>query len=119
MVELYKEKGFSHDDATNLVDIISRNKEVFIDTMMVEELGLLPPDPNASPAKHGVITFISFCINGLVPLLTFIIASIVSNSRGGESIDFMFLFWISCALTVYLPFTRGGKVVFSLSLMEQ
>lgn len=36
MVELYEKKGYSNEDATNLVDILTRNKECFINTMMVE-----------------------------------------------------------------------------------
>lgn len=38
MVELYQEKGYTAEDAANLVEILTRNKETFINTMMVEGL---------------------------------------------------------------------------------
>jgi hypothetical protein len=41
MVELYQEKGYSEEDANNLVEILTRNKETFINTMMVE--GIFAP----------------------------------------------------------------------------
>lgn len=43
----------------------------FVDRM-VEELGLMPPDPSDSPAKQGVVTFLSFVAFGIVPLLAYI-----------------------------------------------
>ena len=36
MVDLYKEKGFEEEDAKKLVAIMSKHKEFFVDTMMVE-----------------------------------------------------------------------------------
>jgi DNA damage-binding protein 1 len=107
MVELYQERGYSEEDAANLVEILTRNKETFINTMMVEELGMMPPDPDSSPAKHGLVTFLSFLANGLIPLLTFVIASIVTASSG-EHIDFYFLFGLTCALTALNMFGLGA-----------
>ena len=37
--------GIDEDGARQIVDIISKNHETFVDIMMVEELGLMPPDP--------------------------------------------------------------------------
>jgi DNA damage-binding protein 1 len=107
MVELYEERGYNNEDATNLVEILTRNKETFINTMMVEELGMMPPDPESSPAKHGLVTFFSFLVNGLIPLLTFVIASIVTSSTG-EPIDFMYLFGLTCLLTGLNMFGLGA-----------
>lgn len=36
MIDLYQEKGYTREDATKLVEILTRNKETFINTMMVE-----------------------------------------------------------------------------------
>lgn len=36
MIEIYEERGMNRDDAEALIDILSRHKKIFIDTMMVE-----------------------------------------------------------------------------------
>merc|ERR1719333_1105859 len=41
MIEIYEEKGFPHDDARALVEIISKDPKRFVDIMMGEELGIL------------------------------------------------------------------------------
>ena len=46
-----------------------RYKEIFVDMMMVEELGLLPPEHGVNPAMNGAVTFAAFVVFGCVPLL--------------------------------------------------
>ena len=41
MIELYESKGLSKEDATTMVSIISKDPKIFLDYMMVAELGLL------------------------------------------------------------------------------
>jgi DNA damage-binding protein 1 len=69
MVELYKEQGFAEDDARAIMTIMAKHQEFFIDHMMVQELGLMPPDEDESPAKNGLVMFLAFISFGLVPLL--------------------------------------------------
>ena len=46
MRELYALKdGISEEGARQIVDIISKDYDTFVDIMMVEELGMMPPDP--------------------------------------------------------------------------
>jgi hypothetical protein len=54
MTEIYRGKGMSEEDASMVVSILSKNKEHFVDVMMVEELGLLPPDPDDNIFKTGL-----------------------------------------------------------------
>ncbi|NHJ01741.1 MAG: hypothetical protein EAX86_06330 [Candidatus Heimdallarchaeota archaeon] len=70
MIEIYTEKGISYEDAVIVVEILSSNKQAFIDIMMVEELGIVKTDE--SPMKNGLITFISFAIFGFIPLAAYI-----------------------------------------------
>lgn len=42
MVELYKAKGYSPEDAATLIDIHSKDRDRWVDEMMVNELGLFP-----------------------------------------------------------------------------
>lgn len=68
MVEIYKEKGFTHDEATTVIETFAKHKKAFVDLMMVDELGIMPPDPDDSPAKAGLVTMLSFFAFGSIPL---------------------------------------------------
>lgn len=69
-VDILVNKGFSMEDATQLVSIYKRNPEYWIDWMMTHELEL--PHPDASnPALKGLATFLSFLFFGAIPLLPF------------------------------------------------
>ena len=56
-----------------MVDLVTSDKKLWVDTMMIDELGLLPND-ESSAVKNGVATFISFSIAGLFPLLPYVFA---------------------------------------------
>ncbi len=71
MIELYTEKGLSKEDAGIVVEILSKNKKLWVDIMMVEELGIVESDE--SPLRNAVATFISFSVFGFVPLLAYLI----------------------------------------------
>ena len=53
MIELYQTKGLSLEDSTTIVNIISKDKRIFVDFMMVDELGIMPVDASDSPWKNG------------------------------------------------------------------
>ena len=57
MVQLYMQKGFNEEDATRIIQIMSKDKykDFFIDHMMIQELGQEVPDPDDSPAKAGAL----------------------------------------------------------------
>ena len=69
MVELYELRGFSRRDAVHVVSTMARHREFFLDHMMVEELGIMPPDTSVSPARKGLVMFCSFVVFGIIPLL--------------------------------------------------
>ena len=69
--DIYRKKGFQGKDLARAVEIITANKKIWVDTMMAEELKLLP-ESNASPVNNGIATFIAFTIAGLMPLLPYV-----------------------------------------------
>jgi VIT1/CCC1 family predicted Fe2+/Mn2+ transporter len=75
MLELYEKKGLSTEDSKTIIDILSKNKKVWVDAMMVEELGMLPEEEE-DPVKNAIVTFVSFATFGLVPIFPFIIGEI-------------------------------------------
>ncbi len=75
LVELYQDKGLSHEDAVQVVDIFSKDKKFWVDVMMVEELGILEDDEH--PLKSALVTFFSFVAFGFVPLLSYVLARLI------------------------------------------
>lgn len=69
--DIYKKKGFKGKSLTQMVDLVTSNKKLWVDTMMIDELGILPND-DQSPIKNGLATFLSFGIAGLFPLLPYL-----------------------------------------------
>ena len=73
-------KGMDEEDARMMSELISKNKNVWIDIMMVEELGLIESDEN--PIKNALVTFFAFVFFGVIPILPFIVAQITEKSDG-------------------------------------
>lgn len=67
----YERKGFSGAELESIVDKITSNKEIWIDTMMTEEHGM-SPDEVRRPLLHGIATFLSFIAFGLIPLIPYV-----------------------------------------------
>ena len=66
---IYKQKGFKGKNLENAVKTIVSNKEVWIDTMMKNELNLI--EDKTSPVKKGAVTYASFIIVGFIPLIPY------------------------------------------------
>ncbi|WZL88403.1 VIT1/CCC1 transporter family protein [Salinimicrobium sp. 3283s] len=88
--EIYAAKGFKGELLEQVVDVITADKEVWVDTMMKEELEMVKSDK--TPYKTAGMTFFSFVIVGSVPLLSYFFAD------SGPAID-KELFLFSCILT--------------------
>lgn len=54
MVELYMEKGLSEPDATRVVELLAKDLDVFVEFMMIEELGILPEVEEKHAWKSGM-----------------------------------------------------------------
>ena len=104
MVEILKGKGFTDEDAVELISIVSqpKHREFFIDYMMVEELGEQAPDDPWGPLKEGSITFISFLIFGTVPMWVYI-ACYAAGYKDADA-----TFGIAAAATVVTLFALGA-----------
>jgi DNA damage-binding protein 1 len=76
MVEIYREKGFSLEDATKVIKTMAKPeyKDFFIDHMMIQELGEQTPGEDEHPVKNGAMCFISFMFWGTIPLIPYCIA---------------------------------------------
>jgi VIT1/CCC1 family predicted Fe2+/Mn2+ transporter len=70
--QIFEAKGFSGADLDRVVDVITAERERWIDMMMTEEHGL--PPVARSPLRSASVTFLSFVICGCVPILPFALA---------------------------------------------
>ncbi|MFT4522891.1 MAG: VIT1/CCC1 family predicted Fe2+/Mn2+ transporter [Bacteroidia bacterium] len=68
--DIYKAKGFEGELLTQVVDVITSDKDRWVDVMMKEELELI--EESRSPFKIGLVTYLSFILVGLVPLLLYV-----------------------------------------------
>lgn len=100
MIKLYMGKGMEEKDATQMVTIMSKYRDIFVDIMMVEELGLMPVDDSDSPLKNGLVTFGAFLIFGCIPLISYIIPVAAHLWLEGA-------FIVACVVTLLAMFFLG------------
>ena len=89
--DIYKEKGFKGELLEQVVEVITSNKDVWVDTMMKEELEMVRGEK--TPYKTAGVTFASFLAVGSVPLLSYLFMNTNSSSLDSQ------LFLYSCILT--------------------
>lgn len=68
--QIFRTKGFHGDVLEEIVATISKDRELWIDTMLTEEHGLQKESPN--PWKSAAATFLAFLTVGAIPLLPFL-----------------------------------------------
>jgi VIT1/CCC1 family predicted Fe2+/Mn2+ transporter len=72
VIDIYKAKGFNGHELEVVVNRITSNKQVWLDTMMKDELGLTPE--KKSPSRSGLSTFLAFVVAGGIPLVAYVFA---------------------------------------------
>jgi VIT1/CCC1 family predicted Fe2+/Mn2+ transporter len=63
-------KGFEGQLLEDAVEVITADKEKWVDTMLQEEHGMSLQEHNAF--KAGLATFVAFCLVGFIPLTTYV-----------------------------------------------
>jgi VIT1/CCC1 family predicted Fe2+/Mn2+ transporter len=91
--QIYRDKGFTGDELEKAVELITSDKDRWVQTMLTEEYGL--PTEIRSAWRAAFATFTAFVICGLVPLVPYLFG--IKNS-----------FYVSSALTGATFFIIGS-----------
>jgi len=102
LAEIYRDKGYSAEDAETLVGIHAKDRELLLDAMMVHELNMHPDD--RKPLLSAATTFVSFIFMGSIPLLVFVLGLFMAISFRTE-------FRLSIAMTAIALFCLGALKV--------
>lgn len=70
--EIFGRKGFRGATLDRIVEVITRNRDTWVDTMLREELNL--SQVAARPLRAALATFIAFVMFGFIPLVPFVVA---------------------------------------------
>ena len=105
MVEMYVDRGMSHKDAEACIRLMAKYEDFFVNVMMVEELGLTVPEPEAhcDAMKDGFLMFLAFCVFGAFPLLGY---ALLPQFRPDAAPHELFL--AACAVTGVTLFALGA-----------
>lgn len=106
--DIYAKKGFKEDLLDEIVRVITSRRKVWVDTMMREELGLI--EDSRRPLDSAITTFVAFNAVGLIPLLPFVVMSMIGSSIA-STIDAFFYSVIFTAAAFFLIGSVKGKIV--------
>jgi VIT1/CCC1 family predicted Fe2+/Mn2+ transporter len=76
--EIFRQKGFEGQALDDVVEIITQRRQAWVDTMLVEELGLCPE--GRRPTRAGLATFFAFLLMGVIPLAPFLVPGLALSS---------------------------------------
>lgn len=68
--QIYRGKGFEESTLEAIVETITSDEELWVNTMLTEEYGLQLCTP--SPSRAALVTFFAFLAAGLIPLTPYI-----------------------------------------------
>lgn len=99
--QIFAAKGFEGELLESIVEGITQDRRLWVNTMLTEELGLQLEGPR--PLHAGLATFGAFLLVGLMPLLPFLLP--------GLSLDTTFLLSCSAAAVAFFGIGLGRGLV--------
>lgn len=93
--QIFRNKGFADETLEKIVDTISQDRRLWVETMLTEEYGL--QKVGASPMRSATVTFLAFLVIGVLPLLPLLF----------PRLDMQAQFWLSAALAALVFFGIG------------
>jgi VIT1/CCC1 family predicted Fe2+/Mn2+ transporter len=110
MVDLYTQRGFSEEEAAEIVRILQKNHDVFVDFMMIHELGIyVDVEDKWGPLKQGIVMFLAFITFGAIPT-----APYFSGHGVGTDATYLASIVVTGISLVLLGLARGHLTGFSM-----
>jgi len=100
--QIFAAKGFAGQTLDQVVDVITADRALWVDTMLKEELGLHPLTP--APAMAALWTFCAFVACGSIPLLPFLLPQLFVGDAFATSA-------IATAITFFAIGSVRGRVL--------
>lgn len=72
--QIFRQKGFEGETLETIVNTITQDKKLWIETMLTEEHGLQKIEPNS--LRSALSTFAAFLLVGSMPLIPYMLSSI-------------------------------------------
>lgn len=115
--KIYTAKGFTGKDLHRVVNIITADKNRWVNEMMVSELGLIPTLDHQAALKKGLATFIAFTTAGFMPLLPYILG--ISSFIGSAAMTGLALFFVGSlrSLITRRHWLRSGLEMLSVGTL--
>ena len=93
--QIFAAKGFDGDTLETIVETITADRHLWVETMLIEEHGV--QSAPVQPMKAALATFVAFVCVGLIPLLPFLVPGLVMTTQ----------FYWSIALAAVMFFCVG------------
>jgi VIT1/CCC1 family predicted Fe2+/Mn2+ transporter len=77
--QIFASKGFTGEVLDKIVEVITSNHELWVETMLREEHGF--GAGTRKPLAAGVATFLAFLVVGLIPLCPFLVTGLTASQR--------------------------------------
>ena len=114
---LYQLKGFSQEEAVRLVERLSEDRELMLESLVRDELGLMPESfPN--PWKAGAFSGLAFIAGAFVPLIAYFFLDGLAAVLASAGLSIVALFAIGVAKTLFtgLSWLRSGLEMVGIGL---
>ena len=106
---IYQAKGLPEEQAKALAERLFTNKDVALDTLVREELGIDPDELGGSPWTAGGTSFLLFASGAIFPVVPFFLASGLTAVLTSLAISGVVLFLIGAGTTLF----TGRDIAFS------
>lgn len=107
--QIFAKKGFDGAILDQIVDVITQDRKKWIDTMLVEEMGLQLDTP--TPWKAGLTIFIAFVLVGSIPLFPYLVAALFFGKASASPTDLFTLSAVFTALGFFVVGWMRGMVL--------
>ena len=87
---------------------MAKYPKLFLDHMMMQELGLNVLQIEENPLKNGAVTFISFIIFGTIPLLSYLFTLLFRHEiENDANVDFITAIVLTCCSLFGMGAVKG------------